>query len=175
MSLKSKNNCPHIENLNLIELEKFQKMPFQNLKCQKCDEKNDIWICLICRECFCSNNKNSHFIQHNKDNEDHCIFIGLIDLNIWCNKCVNDTLNDEDKSNNIGCYIVSNIADKYVKIINEFKSGKSAKNPEKVAEEKNEKEEQKECAVKLIDKKEICSHIKNENIISEFKYYLDIF
>ena len=137
MSLKSKHNCPHIEKINLIDIEKFQKMQFENLKCQNCDENNDIWICLICGECFCSKNKNSHFIQHNKNNEDHCIYIGLNDLNIWCNKCSNDTQNNEDKLNNIGCYIDLSIVDKYVKIINEFKSGKSLKNKEILAGEKN--------------------------------------
>ena len=121
MSL-SKKNCPHIEKLNLIDIEKFKKIPFEDLKCQNCDEKNDIWICLCCGECFCSKNINSHFIKHNKDNEDHCIYIGLINLNMWCNKCVNDTQNNDGKSNNIGCYIDSNIVAKYVTIINEFKS-----------------------------------------------------
>ena len=54
MSLKSKNICSHIEKLNLIDIENFQKILFKNLKCQICDEKNDIWICLICGEIFCS-------------------------------------------------------------------------------------------------------------------------
>ena len=176
MSIKSKNICSHIEKLNLIDIEKFQKILFKNLKCQICDEKNDLWICLICGETFCSKNINSHFIQHNKDNEEHCLYIGLNDLNIWCNKCINDnTQNNEDKSNNKGCFIDSNIAEKYAKIINEFNSGKNVQKTEKLKEEKNEKEQQKECNVKLIDKKEICSHVKNENIISQFKYYLETY
>ena len=166
MSLKSKKNCPHIEKLNLIDIEKFKKIPFEKLKCQNCNENNDIWICLICGECFCSKKINSHFIQHNKDNEDHFIYIGLIDLNIRCNKCETETKNNEDKTSNLECYIDSNIVDKYAKVINEFKSGRNAQNPEKLTEEKNIKEEQKECRTELNDKNEICSHIKNDNIIS---------
>ena len=172
---KSKIICPHIGKLNLIDIEKFQKIPFENLKCQNCEEKNDLCICLICGETFCSKIINSHFIQHNKDNEDHCIYIGLNDLNILCKKCINDTQNNEDNSNNKGSYIDSNIGDKYVKIINEYKLGKNVQKTENFKEKKNENEEQKENSEKLIDKKEICSHVKNENIISQFKYYLETY
>ena len=68
----------HIEKLNLIDIEKFKNILFGNLKCQNCDEKNDIWICLICGDSFCSKNINSHIIQHTQNNEDHFIYIGLL-------------------------------------------------------------------------------------------------
>lgn len=171
-----KKNCPHIESSNLINLEKFQQIPFENLNCKKCDEKKELWICLICGECFCSKKVKGHFIEHHNENENHLLFISLLDLKIWCNECMDDNKDNSD-SKDKGCYIESNITKGYIEIIEKFKLGKGEgeqKSSEK-EENKKDKEEQIENNLILDNKKKICSHIKDEEIINHFKDYLDTY
>ena len=80
MIAEIKKDCPHIEKNNLIDINKFKHIPFGKLKCKKCDENARLWICLICGEASCSNFMDSHFIDHNKENPGHWLFIGLMDL-----------------------------------------------------------------------------------------------
>ena len=47
-AVSPKTNCPHIEKSNLLDLKEFKKIPFEELKCKNCDEKDELWICLIC-------------------------------------------------------------------------------------------------------------------------------
>ena len=174
-----KTNCPHIEKSNLFDLKAFKKIPFRQLKCKKCEEKDELWICLICGESYCSRYKNSHFVEHNKDNPEHCICLGILDLSVWCYECINEKKkgNQEDIADEKGSYIISNISNQYIKIIEKFKFGEE----EKVSEKKNEEEikdnlEKKENYRITIEKKnEICSHVKEGNIINEFKNYLETY
>ena len=171
-----KKNCPHIESSNLINLEKFQQIPFENLNCKKCDEKKELWICLICGECFCSKKVKGHFIEHHNENENHLLFISLLDLKIWCNECLDDNKDNSD-SKDKGCYIESNITKGYIEIIEKFKLGKGEEEQKSSEKEENkkDKEEQIENNLILDNKKEICSHIKDEEIINHFKDYLDTY
>ena len=169
-AVSPKTNCPHIEKSNLLDLKEFKKIPFEELKCKNCDEKDELWICLICGESFCSRYKNKHFVEHNKENPEHCICLGVLDLSVWCYECINEK-NSEDKSNEKGSYIISNITNKYIKIIENLKFGEEIKdsenkNEEKKIEEKKEKDEN--FIIKLDNKNEICSHVKEENIINKF-------
>ena len=156
MPINFNNDCPHVE-VDLLTLEDFSKIPFAQLKCENCEEKEDIFICLSCGKAYCFGNKNSHYIEHHKTNPGHCLFLGIIDLNCWCHECIN---NNENNQNNKGSYIKSEKIDKYIKIYSDYKS-KEGK------EEKKEKENvtyneiyQKE----IIEKKsedDLCDHIKN--------------
>jgi len=176
-----KKDCPHIENLNLIDLEKFKKIPFGNLKCTKCNEIKELLICLICGEAYCSKNINSHFAEHNKDNQDHCLFIELINLDIWCNECIdekNNNSNSEDKTNNKGCYIESNtFTNKYIKIVEEYKLGNKEGKLNNSSENKNNLEKKDEIKNKPLfeNKNEICMHIKDEKIINVFNDSLETY
>ena len=149
MIINPKKDCPHVENSKLIDVEEFRKIPFGELKCLKCDESHEIWICLICGERYCSRKINGHFVEHNKENPEHCLFLGTLDLSIWCFECIDDKhkdSNSEEKANEIekGSYIESKKTNEYIKIIK----------------------------FNFTEKKEICSHIKDENIIN---YYKNIF
>ena len=112
-------------------------------------------ICLFCGKTFCSQYIKSHFIHHNIINQEHCISLGIKDLNIWCYKCSNlNTYND----NNKGCCITSEKAEPYIKIIYDNKN--------KIGELKelyNEKISNNEKYKKEIieNKNDLCPHIKN--------------
>ena len=66
MSINPKKDCPHEEKSKLIDVEEFKKIPFGELKCQKCDEAQELRICLICGERYCSRYINGHFAEHKK-------------------------------------------------------------------------------------------------------------
>jgi hypothetical protein len=57
---------------------------------------------------------DSHFIDHNKENPGHCLFIGLMDLMVWCYECT------QDKSSNKVCSIESKKTFDYLKILRKF-------------------------------------------------------
>ena len=118
MSDSPNHNCPHITGL--ISLDTFNSLNFSDLKCKNCDEKSDLWICLMCGESFCSKNKNLHFYLHSKDNKNHCIGINILDLSIWCYNC---TTND---SNAPGSYIESEVTNKYAEILYSKKQSSNA-------------------------------------------------
>ena len=110
-------NCPHINISNLIPITEFSKLPFHRLKCENCDEKNELWICITCGKSFCGRYKNNHFYDHyiTKNNQNHNICISFLDLSIWCYKC--ETKGFSDK----GSYISNEICAKYVDILCQFK------------------------------------------------------
>ena len=155
MSVNDKTNCPHISKNNLLDIERFKAISFEKIKCQKCNETKELKICLICGELFCCNN-NNHFIEHNKENKGHCLGISTVDSNISCYECKSD--------DNKGCVIESDITKKYREIIEEFNKNNGENN-------------ENDLKNKLIfnDKKEICLHIKDEDIINDFKDYLNTF
>ena len=174
MLVDFKIDCPHVEKQNLLDLNVFKQIQFEKLKCKKCNEEKELWICLICGETFCSRYINGHFVEHNKENQDHCLCLGIMDLSVWCFECVKENnTNSTDKSNDKGCYIESNITNKYIKIIQEIKFGKEKELNENMANLIIKEEIKGELF--LENKKELCSHIKDENIINSFKDYLETF
>ena len=168
MIVNPKKDCPHIEKSNLIDLEKFKKIPFGKLKCQKCDELKELLICLFCGEIFCTKKVKSHFDEHNKEKQNHCLYLQLNDLGILCIECNNDLSETQNKK---GTYIESEITNKYLKIIEEFK--KEKKDSQNI-DTKN-KEDEVTIELNLKEQKEICSHIKDENIINEFDEKFETF
>ena len=48
MLVNFRKDCPHILKDNLMKLEDFKKISFDKLKCEKCEEKTELWICLHC-------------------------------------------------------------------------------------------------------------------------------
>ena len=182
MIVNVKSDCPHIQKDNLIDINKFKQIPFEKLKCKNCDEDKELWICLICGETFCSRYINSHFIEHNKKNPEHCLCVSLMDLSIWCYECIieNKSALSQDKSNEKGCYIESQKAYDYLRILRKFKFNDEENIEEKkkeVIENLSKVNISEEIKKKLMfeNKKEICSHIKDEKIIKEFKDYLETF
>ena len=115
LSLQFKEDCPHIKSKNLVPVKKFKSLPFAALKCKNCEEMSDLWICLFCGEIYCSRYINSHFIEHNNSNQEHCLCLGIMDLSVWCYECIDDK-NNQNNNNEKGCYIKSKITDEYIRI-----------------------------------------------------------
>ena len=198
MIVNPKKDCPHVEKSKLLDLEKFKNIPFGELKCQKCEEKKELLICLICGEVFCPKIIKNHFDDHNKENKDHCLYLHIDDLGVWCSVCINDMQEDENEK---GTYIESETTNKYLKVIEEFRKDKKnkentekdAKNEEKEkdtentekdanneekekdAEKTENKEDEPKIELNLKEQKEICSHIKDVNIINKFDENLETF
>jgi NAD-dependent histone deacetylase SIR2/NAD-dependent deacetylase sirtuin 2 len=78
-------------------------------KCKDCNEKKENWICLICKEFFCSRYINSHFVKHNEENKSHNICLSMMDLSFWCYDCE---------------YYITNPVNKILIIINKIKLNK---------------------------------------------------
>ena len=158
MYVSPKKDCPHVIKDNLIPLEKFKDLPFYSLKCQNCEEKEELWICLICGQSFCSRYKNSHFLAHNQEKPDHLLCLGIMDLSVWCCECTND--NADVPKEDRGCYIVSELTNQYVKEYSKFKFYEVPP----VAPSSDVKIEKK-SEFKL--EKELCPHALNDGIIDE--------
>ena len=148
MNNLQKDECPHILLNNLITIEKFKLISFENLKCEKCDENKDILICLICGKFFCSKNVKNHFNDHYINNIDHCIYIEYKGLHIYCLKCIEK----ESENNRVYQYIQSQICEEYLNIIENCIYGDNNNDGNKTK-------------YKIIN--QICNHIKEENIIDE--------
>jgi len=164
LSVQFKENCPHVKSKNLLPVEKFKSLSFADLKCKNCEEKSELWICLFCGETYCSRYVNSHFIEHNNSNPEHCLCLGIMDLSVWCYECIIDknNKNNQNKNNEKGCYIKSEITDEYIRIYeNDFKFAgeKVKKKKEKgsisiLSDEKYKKEIH-------LNKTGLCQHINN--------------
>ena len=171
MIVNFRKDCPHVLRGNLMKLEDFKKIAFKNLKCEKCDEKIELWICLHCGKSFCSKYRNSHFIEHNNENKEHLLFLGIMELSVWCYECLDIDKNPSNDKK--GCYIESNITNEYIKIYENFKF-KELKDKGKEEKEKNEKiinENTKKNEEEIIpEKNELCSHALNDNIADQEKF-----
>ena len=171
MIVNFRKDCPHALKDNLMKLEDFKKIPFENLKCEKCDEKTELWICLHCGLAFCSRYINSHFIEHNKENKEHVLCLGIMDLSIWCYECLD--INNKESNDVKGCYIESNVTNEYIKIYENFKFQEVK---QKAIEQQNEEKKieneipQKVKEEPLEEKKELCSHLINDEVCDEYKF-----
>ena len=172
MNSSPKKDCPHVLKDNLINIEKFRELPFNDLKCQKCDEKKDLWICLICGFSFCSKN---HFIEHNKENNEHLLYLNIMNLSIWCYECKIKKDNIDTPKEDKGCYIESERANQYKEIYEEFKLSTTSPKEEKELEIKNKNESELEKNEEFKREKELCSHILNDEISDELNESFNFF
>ena len=162
MTDEIKADCPHISQSNLFSIEDFEKISFNEIKCENCEEVEDLRICLYCGKSFCSLNKNSHFIEHHKEKPEHCLSLEINNLDVWCYEC-------KDKDDNKGCYIKSEKADEYINIYKKYKSEQGNEEDDK---DKNMTYDEKylEEIKEINDEEELCKHIKNltkENFTNE--------
>ena len=120
MIVSSNKNCPHIGQL--ISIDDFNSIKFTELKCENCEEKSDLWICMFCGTPFCGRYKNRHFYLHYQENNEHCIGISTLDLSVWCYNCLTKDFSDP------GSYIESELINKYVEILCNKKFSNNANN-----------------------------------------------
>ena len=155
MIVNFRKDCPHALKDNLMSLEDFKKIPFEKLKCEKCEEKTELWICLHCGLSFCS-----RYIK------------GIMDLSIWCYECLD--INNKESNDLKGCYIESSKTNEYIKIYENFKFQEAkqiAIEEDKIKEEMNKEinnePQEKIQEAFLEEKKELCGHLLNEEIADQ--------
>ena len=172
MIVNFRKDCPHALKDNLMSLEDFKKIPFEKLKCEKCEEKTELWICLHCGLSFCSRYIKSHFIEHNNENKEHALCLGIMDLSIWCYECLD--INNKESNDLKGCYIESSKTNEYIKIYENFKFQEAkqiAIEEDKIKEEMNKEinnePQEKIQEAFLEEKKELCGHLLNEEIAEQ--------
>ena len=172
MIVNFRKDCPHALKDNLLPLEDFKKIPFEKLKCEKCEEKTELWICLHCGLSFCSRYINSHFIEHYNENKEHVLCLGIMDLSIWCYECLD--INNKESNDLKGCYIESSKTNEYIKIYENFKFQEAkqiAIEEDKIKEEMNKEinnePQEKIQEAFLEEKKELCGHLLNEEIADQ--------
>ena len=166
MQVNLKKECPHILTNNIILFEDFKKIFIGILKCEKCEEKTELFICLHCSLPFCSLNIKAHIIEHYNENKEHILYLDINYLKIYCLECPN--INNEVTINSKGCYIDSNKTNEYIKFCKEYKQ-KTIENQKKedivvpmLIETDNIIQERF-----LEEKKELCSHLLNEEIADQ--------
>ena len=182
MIVNFRKDCPHVLKDNLMSLEDFKKISFEKLKCEKCEEKTELWICLHCGLSFCSRYIKSHFIEHNNENKDHVLCLGIMDLSIWCYECLD--INNKESNDVKGCYIESNKTNEYVNIYENFKFQEVK---QKAIEDQKKEEMEKQNNNKppiivqeefLEEKKELCTHLLNDEIADQnninYSKFLDL-
>jgi len=140
-----KTDCPHEKELDLKELSEAITREKINMPCKDCQDTKENWMCLYCKEVFCSRYVNSHMSAHHQQTG-HKVALSFSDGSFWCYSCDsyvysggyrslaikfgNEKFADEDKTNKFADQL-SNLSiklkteDKQEKIFNkdEFVNG----------------------------------------------------
>ena len=172
--LVNSNECPHLNKEILSKLMNIEQsnISFDKLKCQKCSENKELCICLVCGESFCSTKIKDHITEHNKESNDHYLYLKCEDINMYCFKCQDDKNSKSDKKENSA---ESEISQQFSKIITQLKSKIKKDESNNSTDQTENSENQPSYQKSINEKNEICSHIKDENIINEFQEYLNPF
>ena len=174
--LVSCNDCPHLNKEILSKLMNVEQsnISFDKLKCKKCSENKELCICLVCGDSFCSKKIKDHITEHNKESNDHYLYLNSEDISMYCFKCEEDkNKNSNSNSDKKESCVEPGISEQIGKIIIQLKS-KIKKDESNNSTEQTESSENEPNYQKLINEKnEVCSHIKDENIINEFQDYLN--
>eukprot|EP01100_Stratorugosa_tubuloviscum_P012374 TRINITY_DN5858_c0_g1_i1.p1 TRINITY_DN5858_c0_g1~~TRINITY_DN5858_c0_g1_i1.p1 ORF type:complete len:437 (+),score=219.18 TRINITY_DN5858_c0_g1_i1:210-1520(+) len=82
-AVEPKRNCTHTGK---IVFPTDQVAYFKHIPCSVCNDRTENWICLSCRQIFCSRYVNSHMSEHNQTTQ-HPIALSFTDLSVWCYEC----------------------------------------------------------------------------------------
>ncbi|PIA33162.1 hypothetical protein AQUCO_04200135v1 [Aquilegia coerulea] len=52
----------------------------------RCQHPAENWLCLCCKDVFCSRFVNKHMLQHYQQ-RNHCLALSYSDLSVWCFSC----------------------------------------------------------------------------------------
>ncbi|VVA18348.1 PREDICTED: histone deacetylase [Prunus dulcis] len=81
-SPKAKTFCDHLALLS----SDFTRIPKSDTPCKRCHDVKESWVCLSCKDVFCSRYVNMHFIEHYRQTN-HCLTASCRDQRIWCYRC----------------------------------------------------------------------------------------
>ncbi|KAG6519330.1 hypothetical protein ZIOFF_022823 [Zingiber officinale] len=52
----------------------------------RCHQPVENWLCLSCKDVFCSRFINKHMVNHHQETG-HCLALSFSDLSVWCFNC----------------------------------------------------------------------------------------
>ncbi|KAH0977852.1 hypothetical protein GBA52_027571 [Prunus armeniaca] len=81
-SPKAKTWCDHLALLS----SDLTRIPKSDTPCKRCQDLKESWVCLSCKDVFCSRYVNMHFVEHYGQTK-HCLAASCRDQRIWCFRC----------------------------------------------------------------------------------------
>ncbi len=83
-----KMDCPHLTPEKAEAINTFLEgvNSTKELACKECGDKSENWVCLTCRDVFCSRYVKEHMVQHNAATQ-HEIALSFSDGSYWCYSC----------------------------------------------------------------------------------------
>ena len=85
VAVTPKTDCPHCVNENVEDAFDFEEVKVTS-PCKNCGVSGEVWVCLKCKEVFCSRYVNAHMMDHYQ-NEKHPICFSFADFSYWCYDC----------------------------------------------------------------------------------------
>ncbi|XP_057964375.1 uncharacterized protein LOC131155337 [Malania oleifera] len=80
--VEARTQCDHLGSL----FSDLSHIPTPATPCNRCDNPAENWLCLCCKDVFCSRFVNKHMLEHYQQ-QNHCLALSYSDLSIWCFSC----------------------------------------------------------------------------------------
>ncbi|GAA0158367.1 histone modifying enzyme [Lithospermum erythrorhizon] len=80
--VEARTYCEHLGSL----FTDLTHIPSPDTLCKRCQHPEENWVCLSCKEVFCSRFVNKHMLEHYQQ-ANHCIALSFSDLSVWCFSC----------------------------------------------------------------------------------------
>ncbi|KAK9286218.1 hypothetical protein L1049_014603 [Liquidambar formosana] len=80
--VEARTSCDHLGSLT----SDLSHIPTPNTQCNRCNNPNENWLCLCCKDVFCSRFVNKHMLEHFQQTS-HGLALSYSDLSVWCYSC----------------------------------------------------------------------------------------
>ncbi|GJQ14941.1 hypothetical protein GpartN1_g6732.t1 [Galdieria partita] len=90
-AVEPKYDCEHINSLEVEDalFSEERLVGYFSGHCERCEEREENWVCLSCARLLCSRYVNGHMKEHFTESDDgqHAVALSLLDLSLWCFIC----------------------------------------------------------------------------------------
>ncbi|KAL0925999.1 hypothetical protein M5K25_004379 [Dendrobium thyrsiflorum] len=80
--VEARKSCDHLPSLS----SDLSHVPGPESHCSRCQHPAENWLCLSCKDVFCSRFINKHMVNHHQETG-HCLALSFSDLSVWCFAC----------------------------------------------------------------------------------------
>ncbi|THU62163.1 hypothetical protein C4D60_Mb01t02230 [Musa balbisiana] len=80
--VEARTACDHLPSL----CSDLSQIPLPDSPCSRCHHPAENWLCLSCKDVFCSRFINKHMLKHYEESG-HCLALSFSDLSVWCFEC----------------------------------------------------------------------------------------
>ncbi|RAL39643.1 hypothetical protein DM860_003176 [Cuscuta australis] len=81
--VEPRTSCDHLASLS----QDLAHIPHPATPCSKCQHPMENWLCLSCKQVFCSRFVNKHMVDHHEQTPNHSVALSFSDLSVWCFVC----------------------------------------------------------------------------------------